>query len=43
MNIFNRRKLKTVRQELRNNPTQAEAFLWGYIKHSQLENKKFRI
>ena len=42
MKIFNRRSLKPIRQELRNNPTQAEAFLWGYIKHSQLQDKKFR-
>lgn len=42
MKIFNKRRLKTVRQELRNNPTQAEAFLWGYLKHSKLEDKKFR-
>ena len=42
MKIFNRSWLKPVRQELRNNPTQAEAFLWGYLKHSQLEDKKFR-
>jgi len=42
MKIFNRRILKPIRQELRNNPTQAEAFLWGYLKHSQLRDKKFR-
>lgn len=42
MKIFNRRILKPIRQELRNNPTQAETFLWGYLKHSQLEDKKFR-
>ena len=42
MKIFNKKNLKPVRQELRNNPTQAEAFLWGYLKHSQLEDKKFR-
>ena len=42
MKIINRRSLKPRRQELRNNPTQAEAFLWGYLKHSQLEDRKFR-
>ena len=42
MKIFNRKFLKPRRQELRNNPTQAEAFLWGYLKHCQLEDKKFR-
>lgn len=42
MKIFNRRILKPRRQGLRNDPTQAEAFLWGYLKHSQLEDKKFR-
>ena len=42
MKIFNRKSLKPRRQDLRNNPTQAEAFLWGFLKHSQLEDKKFR-
>jgi very-short-patch-repair endonuclease len=39
---INRRKLKDRRKKLRNNPTQAEAFLWGYLKNSQLEGRKFR-
>ena len=42
MRTFNRRNLKTKRKHLRNNPTQAEAFLWGYLKDSQLEGRKFR-
>jgi len=42
MRTFNRRNLKTKRKYLRNYPTQAEAFLWGYLKDSQLEGRKFR-
>lgn len=42
MRTFNRRNLKDKRKKLRNNPTQAEAFLWGYLKNSQLEGRKFR-
>ena len=42
MRTFNRKYLKQRRKELRNNPTQAEAFLWGYLKRSQLEGRKFR-
>lgn len=42
MRTFNRRNLKDKRKHLRNNPTQAEAFLWGYLKNSQLEGRKFR-
>lgn len=42
MRTINRRKLKDRRKKLRNNPTQAEAFLWGYLKNSQLEGRKFR-
>ena len=42
MRTFNRRNLKDKRKNLRNNPTQAEAFLWGYLKNSQLEGRKFR-
>ena len=34
--------LKDKRKKLRNNPTQAEAFLWGYINNTQLEGRKFR-
>ena len=42
MRTFNRKYLKQRRKELRNNPTQAEDFLWGYLKRSQLEGRKFR-
>ena len=42
MKTFNRRNLKERRKKLRNNPTLAEAFLWGYLKNSQLEGRKFR-
>ncbi|HEY6438183.1 MAG TPA: DUF559 domain-containing protein [Ignavibacteriaceae bacterium] len=42
MKTFNRKNLKEKRKHLRNNPTQAEAFLWGYLKNSKLEERKFR-
>ena len=42
MRTVNRRYLKDKRKNLRNNPTQAEAFLWGYLKNSQFEGRKFR-
>jgi very-short-patch-repair endonuclease len=42
MRTFNRRNLKDKRKHLRNNPTQAEAFLWGYLKNNQLGGRKFR-
>jgi len=42
MKTFNRKNLKDKRKRLRNNPTQAEAFFWGYLKNSQLEGRKFR-
>jgi len=42
MRTFNKKNLKDKRKQLRNNPTQAEAFLWGYLKNSQLEGRKFR-
>ena len=42
MRTFNRKNLKDKRKKLRNNPTQAEAFLWGYLKNSQFEGRKFR-
>ena len=28
--------------DLRNKPTRAEAFLWGYLKGSKFEGRKFR-
>ena len=42
MRTFNRKYLKQRRKDLRNKPTQAEAFLWGHLKGSQLEGRKFR-
>ncbi|MCW8805151.1 MAG: endonuclease domain-containing protein [Ignavibacteriaceae bacterium] len=42
MKTFNRKILKDKRKRLRNNPTQAEAFLWGHLKKSKLEGRKFR-
>ncbi len=42
MKIFNRKYLKSFRQDLRNNSTQAEIILWNEIKHSQLNGRKFR-
>jgi very-short-patch-repair endonuclease len=39
---FNIKYIKKTRTRLRNNPTPAEAFLWGYLKGSQLEGRKFR-
>ena len=42
MRTFNRKNLRDRRKKLRNNPTQAEGFLWGYLKNSQLEGRKFR-
>jgi very-short-patch-repair endonuclease len=42
MRTFNRRNLKDKRKHLRNNPTQAEAFMWGYLKKSQFEGREFR-
>ena len=42
MRTFNKKNLKDKRKQLRNNPTQAEAFLWGYLKNGQLEGRKFR-
>lgn len=40
--IHNRTILKERRKQLRNSLTSAEARLWGLLKNSQLENKKFR-
>ena len=42
MRTFNRKSLKEKRKHNRNNPTQAEAFLWGYLKGSKLDGRKFR-
>ncbi len=32
MRIFNRKNLEAKRKHNRNNPTQAEAFLWEYLR-----------
>jgi len=42
MKTFNRKNLRDKRKNLRNNLTQAEAFLWGHLKNGQLEGRKFR-
>jgi len=42
MRTFNRKYLKQKRKDLRNKPTRAEAFLWGYLKGSKFEGRKFR-
>jgi len=42
MRLHNLRRLKDRRQELRNNPTEAETQLWMVIQHSKLEGRKFR-
>src|SRR3989344_1243378 len=38
---FNNPKLKSRRQELRNNATEAERFLWQHLKKSSLSSLKF--
>ena len=40
--IHDKPELRAFRRELRNNATPAEAFLWKYLQHSQLEGRKFR-
>jgi len=40
--VFNRKYLKQKRKDLRNKPSRAEAFLWGYLKWSKFEGRKFR-
>lgn len=40
--IHNKSYLKPYRTSLRNNATSSEAFLWNYLKKSQLEGRKFR-
>ena len=42
MRTFNRKNLKDKRKLNRNNPTQAEAFLWSHLKESKLDGRKFR-
>ena len=38
----NKLYLKQYRKSLRNKATAAEAFLWNYLKKSQLDGRKFR-
>jgi very-short-patch-repair endonuclease len=40
--LNNLKILKEIRQELRNEPTYAEAELWQHLKNSQLAGRKFR-
>jgi len=40
--IFNRKRQKPRRQQLRNNATSAERLLWRYLKDSQVAGVKFR-
>jgi len=40
--VLNKKFLKPLRQELRNNSTSAEAELWGLLKNKQVEGRKFR-
>ena len=40
--LHNVDNLKQRRKNLRSNLTPAEAFLWNYLKNSQLEGRKFR-
>jgi len=40
--IHNKSYLKQYRTSLRNKSTPAEAFLWNYLKKSQLDGRKFR-
>ncbi len=40
--IHNRKEMEVYRKNLRNNGTTAEAFLWKYLKGSQLQGRKFR-
>ncbi|MFZ2906564.1 MAG: DUF559 domain-containing protein, partial [Cyclobacteriaceae bacterium] len=40
--IHNQSLLKQARKDLRNNATAAEATLWRFLQHSQLDGRKFR-
>lgn len=40
--LYNKKSLTYRRQELRNNKTDAEKYLWYELRRSQLLNKKFR-
>ena len=41
-NLFNRKRLKHLRSELRSRSTSAEVALWNLLKSRNLEGKKFR-
>lgn len=41
-NLHNRKYLKPIRKELRNNLTSAEATLWKSLQRKQLKGRKFR-
>jgi very-short-patch-repair endonuclease len=40
--LYNKSSLKETRRDLRNNPTEAEAFLWRFIKECKLKGRRFR-
>lgn len=40
--IHNKKSLKKIRKELRNNLTSAEATLWSFLKKKQINGRKFR-
>lgn len=40
--VHNLKQIKNKRKDLRNNPTDAEKFLWYELKKRQLNGKKFR-
>ena len=42
MKLHNRKHLKSVRRKLRSHLTPAEAKLWKYLQHGQLQGRKFR-
>jgi very-short-patch-repair endonuclease len=42
MRLHNLNRLKIRRQTLRSSLTPAEARLWSYLQHSQLQGRKFR-
>ena len=40
--LFNTKELKSLRSQLRNNATSAEAALWDVLKSKKLDGRKFR-
>jgi len=40
--VYNAANRKQLRQQLRNNPTQAEILMWSKLRHSALGGFKFR-